>query len=504
VSPARMIMSIQSGNAQRGVFGHQLPVPLSVLVTDRSGVPLAGAIVQFKVTPGFGKVTPGTLRADAQGLASTLWTLGKTVDEQTVEAILYDFPDTHVQFSARAEAPVISIVSGNNQTASGGHALPSPLAVRVTTPEGIPLPGVTVDWETGIRTLAPTDSDGLAYRTWALSRNVGTQTATAALLDFPAASVTFSANAILPAVILGYDGASWRTVLADTGFTGLSFWAIWGSSPSDVYAVGTCVNNAAGVRYNGASWAPLRPSPCDREPSGQPITFVSVGGNSASDIFFLWYIAPHSPSFTNIISHYDGQAWTDVGGRTYNCCHALNEVWSRATNDVFSVDDEGRIEHYDGSAWKSEQTGTTVSLLGVWGPAGGPDVFAVGNTGTILHYDGTSWNPQPSGTTSPLYAVWGTSSRDVFAVGGRSTPSGPEGIILHYDGTTWSSQTVPGAILHAIWGTSSNSVFAVGDYGTILHYDGATWTRQAATSLIDLRGVWGSSPTNIFAVGLPR
>lgn len=41
----------------------------------------------------------------------------------------------------------VEILSGHNQTAQVGTALPEPLVVRVTNADGTPLPGVEVRWQ---------------------------------------------------------------------------------------------------------------------------------------------------------------------------------------------------------------------------------------------------------------------------------------------------------------------------------------------------------------------
>lgn len=512
VGPGRWAISVVSGNAQTGTPVQVLPIPLTVLVTDGSGAGVRGALVHFTVTSGAGTVSPERLGTDEHGLASTTWTLGSAEETQTVLATVFNSPqqaDSAV-FSATVKPPIISIVSGDNQPGTAGLQLPAPLVIKVTTLDGLPLSGAAIDWTSGGQTfqVSTTNAQGLASVSWTLARTLGTQTAKATVRDFLPSNVTFSATAGLPTVILGYDGASWRTVLADTTFTGVSFNAIWGASASDVNTVGPCTNNSPGMRYDGAGWTPLPSNLCSMftDYAGGRVFVVGISGNSPSDIFVVVNPPRHSPSFYQFISHYDGQSWTSKAyAAGDSCCEYLLAVWTRAPNDAAVVSSYGRVYHYDGTGWSTQQTGTSVALRGVWGPAVGPGLFAVGDAGTVLYYDGTTWRLQPTGTTNPLYAVWGTSSNDVFAVGGATTSSGTtEATILHYDGTTWTSQTIQAGILRAVWGTSSSSVFAVGDAGTILHYDGASWTRQPATTRINLSGVWGGSATNIFAVGQPR
>jgi hypothetical protein len=73
-SPAAL--AVVSGNAQTGFVGLQLAVPLTVVVTNSSGAPVAGAVVRFQVTEGSANVTPATVTSDASGTASSQLTLG--------------------------------------------------------------------------------------------------------------------------------------------------------------------------------------------------------------------------------------------------------------------------------------------------------------------------------------------------------------------------------------------------------------------------------------------
>jgi hypothetical protein len=510
VDPRGVTIRAQSGDAQIGFPGVKLPVPISVAVTDRNGQALPGVVVQFSVTGGGGQLAPYSAGTDANGVASTTWTLGTSAETQSASAKVSNSPEIHAEFSATAKPPIMSIVSGNNQSGPAGLPLAKPLVIKVSRYDGSPVSDAAVSWVSNgqaISSNSRTDALGLASIPWTLAKTIGAQTVTATLTNIAVPGVSFSATAGLPIVMLGYDGASWRTVLADTSLSGDSLNAIWGASPTDVYAVGPCPNS---LHYDGANWTSLPATLCG---SGALDTrvFESIWGNSATDIFLLAFTPRHSPSLPKFVDHYDGASWTEIFSQS-DCCQQFNAIWSRGPNDAFIVGDNpftdgdpGIILHHDGTATRPQQTGNSAALRGIWGPATGTDVFAVGDRGTVLHYDGAAWSPQPTGTTDNLYAVWGTSANDVFAVGGITSSSGTAAAtILHYDGTAWTSQTIEGGALHAVWGTSSNSVFAVGDGGTVLHYDGSAWTRQSAPTHIDLRGVWGGSPTEIFAVGAPR
>ncbi len=91
----------------------------------------------------------------------------------------------------------------------------------------------------------------------------------------------------------------------------------------------------------------------------------------------------------------------------------------------------GTILHWNGSAWSSVSSGTTVELHGIWG-SGANDVWVVGHAGTVLHWNGSAWSGVTSGTTADLSSTWGSRANDVWAVGSPTE-------ILHWNGTAWSS-----------------------------------------------------------------
>jgi len=270
------------------------------------------------------------------------------------------------------------------------------------------------------------------------------------------------------------DGSS--CTLMTTGTTN-HLYDVWGSSSSDVFAVGSY---GTVLHYDGNSWAPMS--------SGTTNHLLSVWGSSSTDVFAV--------GSDGTVLHYDGSSWTPMDIYTTS---PLLGIWGSCSCDVFAVGwGWGTVFHYDGRSWtrlaKHVIFDWLRDLTNVWGSCS-CDVFAVGPSGTIHHYDGSCWSDMVSYTTNGLYDVWGSSSSDVFAVGSYGT-------ILHYDGSSWARMTSGTThSLVSVWGSSSTDVFAVGDNGTIVYYDGSSWIPMSSGSTYDLYGVWGSSSTDVFAVG---
>ena len=112
-------IDIVTGDAQAGIAGTDLSVPLVAKITDNLGRPVRGQPVQFTVQSGEGHVTPATLSTDSGGRASTTWTLGASAGSQQVEASAVGggAPDNlTVVFTAIAVAG-----TGSRLTAEGGN-----------------------------------------------------------------------------------------------------------------------------------------------------------------------------------------------------------------------------------------------------------------------------------------------------------------------------------------------------------------------------------------------
>jgi len=258
--------------------------------------------------------------------------------------------------------------------------------------------------------------------------------------------------------------------------------AIWGTSASNVYAVGT---NGTILHYNVADWSSMT--------SNTVNSLYGIWGSSATDIFAVGELGT--------IVHYDGTGWSTmtsnvnvVGPGSY-----LFDVWGTANNNVYAVGGDGINQyytHYYGSVWAVTGHKDPNSFWGVWGSSAN-DIFMVGQNGTIAHYNGTTWSDQSYATTQDLDDVWGSSGSDVFAVTSTGTDH-----LYRYDGSIPWHQTSPGfGQCSDVWGTSSSDVFVVGHSGTIRHYNGSTWDDMDFATAQWLQGVWGSGSDDVFAVG---
>ncbi len=281
---------------------------------------------------------------------------------------------------------------------------------------------------------------------------------------------------VLICIVIGFMTGSGLTAewsAMDSGTTN-NLNGLWGSSGSDVFAVGDA---GTILHYDGIAWSAVA-SPTTENLNG-------IWGSSATDAFAV--------GDNGTILRYDGSNWLTIPSATTN---NLNRVWGNSDSDVFAVGDAGTILHYNGSSWTAMASGTTNSLRGVWGTAGS-DVFAVGDSGTILHYNGSIWSSMVSGATENLRAVWGSSSSNVFALGSNGT-------FLYYNGYNWSAP-MAGFFTYnfnGVWVTPSSVFFDVSDGGVIGYFGGSPPGRLMDSGTTEnLYDVWGSSGVDVFAVG---
>ncbi len=215
--PAKI--TIVSGNGQSAPAGTALERALVVQVTDALDRPVEGQAIAFTIDAGGGQVAPGSAPTGPDGQASASWTLGGGAGQQLVKARVNgdNLPATLlVQFSASAVSgtgTVLELVSGDNQRAAVGSALPDSLVVRVTDALGNPSAGVEVQWTAGAGgSISPatvlTDGEGRAAAERVLGNAAGTQTAEAASPGLAPVSFIHTADAANPTalVLLSGDG----------------------------------------------------------------------------------------------------------------------------------------------------------------------------------------------------------------------------------------------------------------------------------------------------------
>jgi Big-like domain-containing protein len=135
------------GDGQSALAGMELPKSLVVKVLDGQGNAVVGRAVTWVIGAGGGSVAPQNTTTDGQGQASTRWTLGPSVGNNTVNAVVSGVVTGTVTFTATATAgsvsAVRSTVAASPRSITAG-ASNSTITVRVRDGNGTSVRGVVV------------------------------------------------------------------------------------------------------------------------------------------------------------------------------------------------------------------------------------------------------------------------------------------------------------------------------------------------------------------------
>ena len=137
---------VVSGDGQAAPRLSTLLDPLTVRVEDRFQNPVEGVTVEFAVIGGGGSVQPSTTSTDAGGLATTQWTLGAPLGDQSVSIMVDPLLPTTVSAIATTVPESVQILGGDGQMGIAGERLPDPPSVRVLGPGGTPVSSLDVDF----------------------------------------------------------------------------------------------------------------------------------------------------------------------------------------------------------------------------------------------------------------------------------------------------------------------------------------------------------------------
>jgi adhesin/invasin len=186
-----------ASQGQTGTVGQPLAQAASVHVFDVNGFGVANTVVAWSVVSGGGSVDSATSTTDANGDATTHWTLGPMVGSDTLRASLGTGPSATLSATGVAGAMTqLVVASGDQQVITAGSAT-QPLVVKATDQYGNVVANADIAWSVaGGGTLSArlnvTDMNGLAQDILMTDSTPATYTVTAAGVN---ASVTFTVTA---------------------------------------------------------------------------------------------------------------------------------------------------------------------------------------------------------------------------------------------------------------------------------------------------------------------
>ena len=200
--------------------------------------------------------------------------------------------------------------------------------------------------------------------------------------------------------------------------------------------------------------------------------------------------------------------WQDLGEELDA---ALLSISGTTTDDVWAVGadagDGPLVVHWDGSAWSTEETGTSGDLWWVH-LVGTTEAWMVGAGGRVLHLDRTtgSYSEEVLDDAITFFGVWTGGDGVVWAVGGDISAGGSSPALWRRDESGWAEQPLPAEAqdvlaLYKVWGSSPDDVWICGANGLLLHWDGVEWASTPSPSARTLFTVSGTGPDDVYAVG---
>jgi hypothetical protein len=205
---------------------------------------------------------------------------------------------------------------------------------------------------------------------------------------------TINPTALTETMILHWNGTAWTQVSSPSPANyGNSLRGVSGSSPTDVWAVGSFTNRGEStgathplaVHWNGTSWSQVP------VPHTGFATLNAVTAISANDV---WAVGSENGYASPVTFHWNGTAWSEVatpalGGSGNNVLYSVTglasgQVWAAGYQSTGSAGPQPLIERWDGTAWRVETTpspelgGALQAIAAVPGSAASPVVWGAG------------------------------------------------------------------------------------------------------------------------------
>lgn len=258
--------------------------------------------------------------------------------------------------------------------------------------------------------------------------------------------------------------------------------AVWGSSTSDVWIVGT---KGRILHWNGKTLAP--------RDSGTTQDLNGVWGRGGSDVYFAG---------DGVVLRWDGHSIADVTPKSpakavYRAVHApLNGSTLVVAGDKGVV-----VRRTPDGQWKEEITGSPLDIQSIAAVDSGL-IWAVGPQGQALKLSGGSWS------TTAMPKANKTLRAVAAAPAGRLFAAGDGGYLAATDQGTWTATLAndpDSRDVEALWAPTDDEAWAIGTKGVLLHYVGKKWQLEdiAGTYMKTrtFRGMWGTTGAKDARVG---
>jgi hypothetical protein len=334
--------------------------------------------------------------------------------------------------------------------------------------------------------------------------------------------------------------------------------SVWGTSPTNVFVVGSGGAGSGVYRYDGATWSTMSTPflPLAIRGSG-PGEVYGVAGNqvmrfdgstwqtiatpipAGAGLHAIWTTGPNDifvGGYAGACWHWNGTAWIDLSF-TPSVSFDIRGIWGRSGSDAYLVTAGGFLEHFDGTAWTPLVVSGAIDFTDVYGIPGGPvvasgrdgfggflrmevagtwqriplssvpeaiiatdeRVVGVGTSGTIVGWSGATWFDTGYTDSTPIETgVWAATPQDIYVVG--FDDNGGDARVIHRGPSSWSAGNLGPVTVLDVWGSDPTNVVIVGRDGLALHGSGLTFAARSTPTNDHLYGVWGSGGV-FYAVG---
>ncbi|MFT5234178.1 MAG: hypothetical protein ACI9UQ_002221 [Candidatus Krumholzibacteriia bacterium] len=207
--------------------------------------------------------------------------------------------------------------------------------------------------------------------------------------------------------ISSLDGNRW--IDSWTG-TGLGYYGIGGLHNDFVVAVG----DGGAVEARGpAGWQSLTPMGSETLRgvwvADEDHTFVVGDGGAVHDLGTI--------AFGGGGGKVGRTSWdSDDTGVT----DSLVGIWGSSAENMFIISNVGHLLHFDGIEFTPSLEGQVGAFRSIWGSAE-DDIWAVGAPGLAYHYDGTEWSKVETGTNLSINGVYGFGTSEIYFALDRGT-----------------------------------------------------------------------------------
>jgi hypothetical protein len=277
----------------------------------------------------------------------------------------------------------------------------------------------------------------------------------------------------------------WRVVPAPAGPQAGELSDLAVGPEGDLWAVGGSYGSYYLLHMDGAQWTSL-PGPTFTNTVTQTYILHALKVFSPTDIWLAGGINhstgnPVTDSTTELVTHWDGAAWTVVlSGTVGGAINALDgvasdDLWAVGNVRQTQVGSQPIIMHWNGAQW-ADYTPPDVgsNLLHDVVALATDDVWMVGDS--VWHWDGIALSQDATQRGLSIFAL---GADDIWTVDSRSTG----GTSAHWDGAGWREVAVPGpgrlVQLGSVAALGADDVWAVGSYdgqALITHWNGTGWT----------------------------